>query len=83
MDAIPSKGKLKILRVFFLVSGLITDFGMLFYFKYTKFFIELINPTITSGGGAPISTDFDLLMPLGISFFIFTSTGYQIGRAHV
>ena len=76
MDAIPSKGKLKILRVFFLVSGLITDFGMLFYFKYTKFFIELINPTITSGGGAPISTDFDLLMPLGISFFIFTSTGY-------
>lgn len=76
MDAIPSKGKLKILRVFFLVSGLITDFGMLFYFKYTKFFIELINPSITSGGGAPISTDFDLLMPLGISFFIFTSTGY-------
>lgn len=86
MDAIPADGKLKPLRIFFLLAGLITDFGMLIYFKYTKFFIELINPAVTANGGAAFSTDFDLLMPLGISFFIFTSTGYLFdvyrGKTH-
>ena len=78
MDLIPAEGKLKILRAILLIMGLVSDFGMLIYFKYTKFIIELINPHITEGGGAPFSTDFDLIMPLGISFFIFTSTGYLI-----
>ena len=76
MDLIPSEGKLKIIRAILLIEGLIADFGMLIYFKYTKFFIELINPSIVEHGGSPISTDFNLLMPIGISFFIFTSTGY-------
>lgn len=76
MGLIPSEGKLKILRLVLLLEGIIADFGMLFYFKYTKFFIELINPSIIEKGGTPLSTDFNLLMPIGISFFIFTSTGY-------
>lgn len=76
MDLIPAEGRLKIIRFFLLLEGLLADFGMLFYFKYTKFVIGLINPSIVENGGVPISTDFDLLMPLGISFFIFTSTGY-------
>lgn len=76
MDVIPSEGRLKILRTALLIEGLVTDFGMLCYFKYTKFIIELINPSIVEKGGEAISTDFNLLMPLGISFFIFTSTGY-------
>ena len=78
IDLIPSEGKLKVLRGILLAEGLIADFGMLIYFKYTKFFIELINPRIVENGGQAISTDFNLLMPLGISFFIFTSTGYLI-----
>ena len=78
MDLIPSEGKLKVLRGVLLAEGLIADFGMLIYFKYTKFFIELINPKIVENGGTAISTDFNLLMPLGISFFIFTSTGYLL-----
>lgn len=78
MDLIPAEGRLKILRGILLAEGLIADFGMLIYFKYTKFFIELINPRIVANGGVAISTDFNLIMPLGISFFIFTSTGYLI-----
>ena len=78
MDIIPSEGKLKLLRAVLLIEGLIADFGMLIYFKYTKFFIGLINPGLIEQGKLPISTDFDLIMPLGISFFIFTSTGYLI-----
>ena len=78
MDVIPSKGKLKALRVFFLVAGLAVDFGMLFWFKYTEFFMELLH--------APGAGSFNLLMPLGISFFIFTSTGYLFdvyrGKVH-
>ena len=78
MDLIPSSGKLRILRALLLTEGLVADFGMLIYFKYCKFFIDLINPGIIKDGGVPISSDFDLIMPLGISFFIFTSTGYLI-----
>ena len=71
---IPSEGRLKVLRFLLLLEGLVADFGMLGYFKYSKFIIELLNSSGSNGN--PLSTDFELIMPLGISFFIFTTTGY-------
>ncbi len=80
MDLIPNEGKLKILRFLLLLEGLVVDFGMLIRFKYTNFIFELLNP------GSAVPSDINLLMPLGISFFIFTSTGYLFdvyrGKTH-
>ena len=76
MDLIPSEGRLKVLRVILLLEGILADFGMLFYFKYTKFVMEIVNDSIVSEGGVPLAVPQNILMPIGISFFIFTSTGY-------
>ena len=65
-----------------LLTGLILNLGILFYFKYYDFFIENIN--------LAFHADFNLkhiLLPLGISFFTFQQMSYiidrEIGRAHV
>lgn len=58
-----------------LLSGLILNLGILFYFKYYDFFIENIN--------AVFDTNFALkhiLLPLGISFFTFQQLSFIIDR---
>ena len=56
-----------------LITNLVINFGLLFYFKYFNFFITNINNLL--------NTDFPLLhiiMPIGISFFTFQATSYVI-----
>ena len=55
------------------VSALVFDFGMLFVFKYTGFFVENINAVT----GASIK-DPGLVLPLGISFYTFQIASYVI-----
>lgn len=58
-----------------LLTGLILNLGILFYFKYYDFFIENINVVF--------GTDFTLkniLLPLGISFFTFQQLSFVIDR---
>lgn len=58
---------------FYLVLSLITNLGILGYFKYTNFFINTFN-SITSAG-----FDFvDIFLPVGVSFFTFQSMSYTI-----
>lgn len=57
----------------FLLAALLLNFGILLYFKYWNSLLEAANSIF--------ATDFPLLkmiMPLGISFYIFQSTGYVI-----
>lgn len=59
-----------------LISGIILNLGILFYFKYYDFFIENIN--------LAFHADFNLkhiLLPLGISFFTFQQLSFIIDRA--
>ncbi|MBD5485617.1 MAG: MBOAT family protein [Lachnospiraceae bacterium] len=59
-----------------LITGIILNLGILFYFKYYDFFIENINYAF--------HTDFTLkhiLLPLGISFFTFQQLSFIIDRA--
>ncbi|MBD5490071.1 MAG: MBOAT family protein [Lachnospiraceae bacterium] len=59
-----------------LITGIILNLGILFYFKYYDFFIENINHAF--------HTDFTLkhiLLPLGISFFTFQQLSFIIDRA--
>lgn len=58
-----------------LITGLLFNFGLLFYFKYYDFFFENIN--------AVFHTDFALkhiLLPLGISFFTFQQVSFIVDR---
>lgn len=53
--------------------GVILNIGLLVFFKYTDFFIETINQ-ITHGQISLLS----LVVPVGISYYIFKSTGYLL-----
>jgi alginate O-acetyltransferase complex protein AlgI len=56
-----------------LVSGIILNLGLLFYFKYTNLFVTTYG-TI-SGEEVP---HFDIFLPIGISFFTFQSISYLV-----
>jgi alginate O-acetyltransferase complex protein AlgI len=67
------KSKKKISKKFLLFLSVVFNLGLLFYFKYTNFFMELL---------ANFSTlKFDaihILLPIGISFFTFENLSYTI-----
>ena len=56
-----------------LVLSLVTNLGMLAYFKYTNYFLELWNSAV-GGQFVPM----DIFLPVGISFFTFQSLSYTI-----
>ncbi|MFM7856698.1 MAG: MBOAT family O-acyltransferase, partial [Flammeovirgaceae bacterium] len=56
-----------------LVTSLVANLGVLGYFKYTNFFLELVSTT-----SGPTFQHFDIFLPVGISFFTFQSMSYTI-----
>ena len=70
--------KRKRVRSLILTVDLILSFGVLVVYKYLGFFTESINSLIgvfTSGISIPT---FELLLPVGISFFTFQTLSYTI-----
>ena len=67
------KAKKKSLKQFFLFWSVIFNLGLLFYFKYTNFFIDLVN-NFTVLKFDPLH----ILLPIGISFFTFENLSYTI-----
>ncbi len=61
------------LRKLYLILSVFFNLGMLFYFKYTDFFIENIN--MLFGSSIPL---LELTLPLGISFYTFQTMSYTI-----
>ena len=57
----------------FLVLGLILNFGMLGVIKYTNFMIENLNALFHMN-----LRGMEILLPLGISFYTFQSSGYLL-----
>jgi alginate O-acetyltransferase complex protein AlgI len=66
---IEDKAKKKLL----LVTSVVLNLGMLFYFKYTNFFIHLMNDA-THGSMHPLN----LILPVGISFYTFENLSYTV-----
>jgi len=56
-----------------LILTILFDVGLLFYFKYTDFFISNINNIFGSGFSL-----MNVVMPIGISFFTFQTMSYVI-----
>ena len=65
--------KTKVKKNGILVFSIIINLGLLFYFKYTNFFIEIIND-FNGGTIKPL----DLILPIGISFYTFENLSYTI-----
>jgi D-alanyl-lipoteichoic acid acyltransferase DltB (MBOAT superfamily) len=67
------KAKTKRNKNFILAFSVLINLGLLFYFKYTNFFIELIND-FANGHIQPLH----LILPIGISFYTFENLSYTI-----
>lgn len=57
----------------FLILSVITNLGILGYFKYTNFFIDNVNAIFSAGWELQ-----DIFLPVGVSFFTFQSMSYTI-----
>ena len=60
-----------------LIISLILLIGNLFVFKYLNFFIDNIN-NILAMGGKDIENRFNIILPVGISFFTFQAISYVV-----
>ena len=65
--------KMKSIRKIILLLTVVSNFGILFYFKYFDFAIESINQIF----GTTFSLR-DIVLPIGISFFTFQGMSYVI-----
>lgn len=74
---IMSHSRRKYLRSLLLITSLSLNLGLLFYFKYSNFFIENINHLLAVAGMKEISW-VKLLLPIGISFYTFETLTYVI-----
>ena len=61
-----------------LVLGISSNLLILFMYKYFDFAIDNINSALSAFGIGVIETQFDLLLPVGISFYTFQALGYVI-----
>lgn len=62
----------------FLIASLVINLGILFLFKYYNFFNESIFGLLNDWGLRMTLPNFDLLLPVGISFYTFQAIGYTI-----
>lgn len=57
--------------------SVVLNIGILGYFKYTNFLVDSINSVFSIFSINPISR-FDIVLPVGISFYTFQAIGYTI-----
>ena len=73
-----SRVSLKSIRKFIFIAGLTVNIGTLFLFKYLNFFIEGLTSIFISVGYTSGIHSFDILLPIGISFYVFLSISFLI-----
>ncbi len=65
-------------RLGLLYLSLVTNLGMLAYFKYGEFFLENFVYVASSLGIDYAPADIDIILPVGISFYTFQTLSYTI-----
>ena len=68
----------KPLRKFLFITGLVINIGTLVIFKYFNFFIDGITNLISLTGVNVNPQTLNIILPIGISFYIFLSSSYII-----
>ena len=61
-----------------LALAFISNLGILFFFKYFDFLLEIINMVLRPLNIEMINNPFDIILPVGISFYTFQSISYLI-----
>ncbi|MCH7412383.1 MBOAT family protein [Belliella sp. R4-6] len=70
--------KSKARKKHFLVFSIISNLGMLGFFKYFNFFINSTVAVLESIGVSPNQTSLQIILPVGISFYTFQTLSYTI-----
>lgn len=65
-------------RKHLLISGILVNVGILSYFKYLNFFIDSFAILLNTIGFNIQTTTLNIVLPLGISFYVFLSLSYII-----
>lgn len=71
-------GREQCIQKLVLIIGCTTNLGVLFFFKYFDFFIDNINRVLAVFHIQLLSKPFDVILPVGISFYTFQALGYII-----
>ncbi len=71
------KDNIKLKKLMVAVS-LILNFGALFYYKYALFALDTLQTVFNNIGISMEIKEFDILLPVGISFYIFQAVGYTM-----
>lgn len=68
----------KDLSKLWVVLCLVINLGILFFFKYFDFTVANLNSLLALIGREPLRPSFSVLLPVGISFYIFQALSYTI-----
>lgn len=61
-----------------LVGALIFNLGVLLYFKYFNFFVDVFADIVCLFGGRVSGSTLRIILPIGISFYTFTALSYVL-----
>lgn len=61
-----------------LLVSLVANLGLLFYFKYLFFFLDNMQVMFNLFGTSYTSPSFNIILPLGISFYTFQTISYSV-----
>ena len=65
-------------RKLYVIISLVSNLGILTFFKYTKFLYDTMHWLLSQVGVEIVYHRFDILLPLGISFVVFQTLSYTI-----
>ena len=65
-------------KLFYLIGSMLINLGLLFYFKYTLFFLDSVEYSLHLFGYQIQMPRPEIILPLGISFSTFQSLSYTI-----
>lgn len=61
-----------------MTASIVLNLAVLAFFKYFDFAIDSINSLLKGAGVSIINNPFDIILPVGISFYTFQALGYTI-----
>lgn len=67
------------LKKWVVAVSFLLNLGILFYFKYVNFFLDTLGTAASLVGLTLNVPKFDILLPVGISFFTFQALSYTVG----
>ncbi|MBR5597722.1 MAG: MBOAT family protein [Lachnospiraceae bacterium] len=74
---VSEEGKVKY-KKWIVAGSLISNLGILFYFKYTNFVLDIVENICLNLKIRISIPDFDIMLPVGISFYTFQALSYTI-----